>query len=134
MDDVLLAGPDDERCLALDQPITREALRTLVTERQTHLHGAGLRAGGTVALCLPPSLAGITTMLAAWRAGAQVTLLDHRLAAAEISQALSRLTPQFLARPTTLAAGVFRGGLRDAFRERYPATLLGTMYGMTEAG
>lgn len=95
VDDLLLAGPDDERCPALDQPITRETLRSLVTERQTHLHGAGLRAGGTVALCLPPSLAGITTML---------------------------------------AAGVFRGGLRDAFRERYPATLFGNMYGMTESG
>ncbi|MEU7752340.1 class I adenylate-forming enzyme family protein [Micromonospora sp. NPDC049101] len=109
VDNVLLAGPDDECCLVLDQPITRATLRNLVTERQTHLHAAGLRAGGTVALCLPPSLTGITTMLAAWRAGAQVTLLDHRLAAAEISQALSRLTPQFLVRPTTPVAGVFRG-------------------------
>lgn len=73
-------------------------------------------------------------MPAAWRAGVQVTLLDHRLAAAEISPAPSRLTPQFLVRPTTPAAGVFRGGLRAAFRERYPATLFGNMYGMTDVG
>ncbi|MET8528590.1 AMP-binding protein [Micromonospora sp. NPDC005172] len=91
MDD-LLAGPDNECWLILDQSITWAILRNVVTERQTHLHAAGLRAGGTVALRLPPSLAGITTMLAAWRAGAQVTLLDHRLAAAAISLALSRLT------------------------------------------
>jgi hypothetical protein len=64
VDDLLLAGPDDERCLALDQPITRENLRNLVTERQTHLHGAGLRAGGTVALSSgatgPPKIIGRT--------------------------------------------------------------------------
>ncbi|MET8282913.1 AMP-binding protein [Micromonospora sp. NPDC005174] len=90
MDD-LLAGPDNECWLILDQSVTWAILRNLVTERQTHLHAAGLRAGGTVALRLPPSPAGITTMLAAWRAGAQVTLLDHRLAAAAIPLALSRL-------------------------------------------
>src|SRR4051812_45482230 len=67
VDEVLLAGPDDEVCLRLGAPVTRAALRRLVAERQARLESAGLRRGGAVALRLPPSLAYIANLLAAWR-------------------------------------------------------------------
>ena len=81
VDEVLLAGPADQVSLVLDAPVDRALLRTLVAERQRALSEAGLRAGGSVALCLPPSLAFITNLLACWRIGARAMLLDHRLTA-----------------------------------------------------
>ena len=72
VDKYLLAGPDDHVCLTFDQPVTRAALRDLVTERSKELAGAGLSTGGSVSLQLPPSLAYVVNLLAAWRLGAQV--------------------------------------------------------------
>jgi len=94
VDEVLLAGADDQACLHLDQPITRAGLRRMVAERQRALTEAGLRRGGACALCLPPSVAFITNLLAAWRIGAQASLLDHRLTRYEVDTALARLRPQ----------------------------------------
>lgn len=94
VDEVLLAGADDQVCLHLGEPITRAGLRRLVAERQRALADAGLRRGGSVALCLPPSVSFIANLLAAWRTGAQASLLDHRLTAYEVDGALRRLLPQ----------------------------------------
>ena len=47
-----------------------------------------------MAIRLPPSLEYVAVLLAAWRAGAQVSLLDHRLVAREVDNALDRLAPQ----------------------------------------
>lgn len=79
VDDTFLAGPDREVCLSLDRPVDRASLRELVATRQQDLAGADLRPGGTVALQLPPSVAYVVSLLAVWRSGGQVTLLDHRL-------------------------------------------------------
>jgi 3-hydroxy-4-methylanthranilate adenylyltransferase len=94
VDEVLLAGADDQACLNLGEPITRAGLRRMVAERQRVLADAGLRRGGACALCLPPSRAFITNLLAAWRIGAQASLLDHRLTRYEVDAALARLRPQ----------------------------------------
>ncbi len=67
VDEVLLAGPSDEVCLHLEKPVSRAELRWLVTERHRALAEAGLRRGGCVALCLAPSLAFITNVLASWQ-------------------------------------------------------------------
>jgi 3-hydroxy-4-methylanthranilate adenylyltransferase len=75
-------------------PVTRQDLAQLVDERQRELAAAGLRAGGTVSLHVPPSLGYVASLLAAWRLGAQVSLLDHRLSRAEVELALDRLAPQ----------------------------------------
>jgi acyl-coenzyme A synthetase/AMP-(fatty) acid ligase len=72
----------------------RGELRQLVDQQQRELAAAGLAAGGTVSLRLPPSLAFIASLLAAWRLGAQVSLLDHRLAPGEVDRALGSLAPQ----------------------------------------
>ena len=81
VDEVLLAGAADDVCLHLGEPVSRAELRRLVAERHRALAGAGLRRGGSVALCLAPSLAFIANLLASWQIGAQASLLDHRLTA-----------------------------------------------------
>jgi acyl-coenzyme A synthetase/AMP-(fatty) acid ligase len=108
VDRTLFLGQDQETCLTVGGAITRADLRQEVQRRQTVLEGLGLTAGGTVALRLPPSLAYVANLLAAWRIGAQVSLLDHRLTGYEIEQALARLEPQVL----VSAEGALPGGLR----------------------
>jgi 3-hydroxy-4-methylanthranilate adenylyltransferase len=94
VDQFLLNGQDREVCLHMGGPVDRRALRRLVNERQGELAAAGLAAGGTVTLRLPPSLAYVATLLAAWRLGAEASLLDHRLTLAEAERAIDRLAPQ----------------------------------------
>lgn len=96
VDEVLLAGDDGEACFWFGRPVDRGTLRDLVAGQQREMSGAGLAAGGTVSLRLPPSLGYVAALLAAWRIGAQVSLLDHRLTQYEVDRALDRLTPQVL--------------------------------------
>lgn len=99
VDEVLLDGPDTQVCLDLAAPVDRAGLRAAVSEQCEALAAAGLRPGGTLALNLPPSLSYIVTLLAAWRRGAQVTLLDHRLTPYEVDRALERVSPQLVVQP-----------------------------------
>lgn len=96
VDDTLLAGPGRGARLRLGRPVDLDTLRALVADRQAELADLGLRPGGTLALWLPPSLEYVATLLAAWRTGAQVVLLDHRLTRHEVDTALARLRPQIL--------------------------------------
>jgi 3-hydroxy-4-methylanthranilate adenylyltransferase len=109
VDGVLLSGDTADPCLSFDRSIDRGTLRGLVAERQRRLTEAGLAAGGTVALRLPPSLAYVATLLAAWRIGAQVSLLDHRLTEQEVGRALDRVGAQFVVEPTEVAGSRLRG-------------------------
>jgi acyl-coenzyme A synthetase/AMP-(fatty) acid ligase len=108
VDDVLLAGPDQEICLRLGTGIDRATLRAEVAARQETLARLGIGPGGFVALNLPPSLAYIANLFAVWRLGAQVVLLDHRLTPYEVDQTLDRLAPQAVVAPD----GPLTGGLR----------------------
>jgi acyl-coenzyme A synthetase/AMP-(fatty) acid ligase len=108
VDEFLLAGPDDEVCLHLGEPLDRATLRAEVDRRQSVLRGLGLARGGSVALNLPPSLAYVANLLAAWRIGAQVALLDHRLTPYEVEQTTRQLAPQAVVR----SPGPVAGGLR----------------------
>jgi 3-hydroxy-4-methylanthranilate adenylyltransferase len=104
--DELLCGDPGEPCLRMgDTSVTRGELACLVDKQQRVLELSGLRPGGTVTLQLPPSVEYIATLLGAWRAGAQVSLLDHRLVRREVDNALARLAPQVVvtARSTTAA-------------------------------
>ncbi|MFC0530793.1 class I adenylate-forming enzyme family protein [Phytohabitans kaempferiae] len=94
--DYLLAGRDEEECLRLGEPLTRRALRRRVAARATDLRTAGLRAGSSVALHLPPGIEYVESLLAAWTLGAQVALLDHRLTRHEVDAALARVAPQLV--------------------------------------
>jgi acyl-coenzyme A synthetase/AMP-(fatty) acid ligase len=113
VDELLLAGAADDGCLHLGEPVGRAELRRLVTGRGQVLADAGLRRGGTVALCLAPSLAFITNLLAAWRIGAQASLLDYRLTPYEVDAALRRLLPQLVVTAGEQSAGGPLRGFAD---------------------
>ncbi len=105
----LLAGSDDDAALWMGGPVTRGELRGLVDRHADDLAAAGLGAGGTLSLHVPPSLAFVADLLAGWRLGAQVSLLDHRLATREIERALDRLRPQVLVEPVTVSSPAMAG-------------------------
>lgn len=109
IDDILLAGEGREIALRLGRPVSRAELRRLVIEEQERLQAAGLVAGGTLAVRTPPSLACVVAMLAGWRTGAQVALLDHRLTAYEVGKAIARLAPQLVVEPVEEVTGRLRG-------------------------
>ncbi|MEU6582355.1 fatty acid--CoA ligase family protein [Nocardia sp. NPDC046763] len=125
-DELLLAGPGHEICLTLDRDIDRDTLRAHVSAQQKTLMTAGLRPAGTVALHLPPSLAYIAALLAAWRIGAQAMVLDYRLTEHEAERALTALDPQLVVlpdrRPEARLTGYF--GVTPVIRRRAgrPAT------------
>ncbi len=100
VDEVLLAGESGEVCLRFGRDVDRAELGALVADWERRLTDAGLVSGGTVALRLPPSLTYVGALLAAWRCGAQVSLLDHRLTQAEVDRALDRVGAQFVVEAT----------------------------------
>jgi 3-hydroxy-4-methylanthranilate adenylyltransferase len=108
VDDVLLAGPDNDVCVCADGPIDRGGLRRMVAERQSALAALDLREGGSLVLRLPPSMAYVANLLAGWRIGAQVILLDHRLTQFEVDAALERLAPQVVVAPEKIIGGALR--------------------------
>lgn len=109
IDDLLLEGDGRKTALHLGRPVSLAELRRLVADEQERLRAAGLVAGGTLAVRMPPSLACIVAMLAGWRTGAQVALLDHRLTTYEVGKAVARLTPQLVVEPVEEVTGRLRG-------------------------
>ncbi|MDQ3405035.1 MAG: acyl--CoA ligase [Actinomycetota bacterium] len=109
VDDLLLAGPDDQACLRLGDQLDLAALREAVGQAELELRAAGLSVHGTAAIYLPPSLSYVVTVLAVWRIGAQAQVIDHRLTEHELDRALTRLRPQLIIRPVTRAGGALRG-------------------------
>ena len=105
----LLAGDPADICLWIGRPVSRAELGGLVGQHQQQLEAAGLGAGGTVTLHLPPSLAYVASLLAAWKLGAQVSLLDHRLAPREVERALDRLAPQVVVEPGQVTGSPMSG-------------------------
>ncbi|WP_229820103.1 class I adenylate-forming enzyme family protein [Streptomyces abikoensis] len=108
VDETLLSGSSDDVCLVLDHEIDRATLRRAVRDCEALLTQAGLKAGGTAALQLPPSLAYVVHLLAVWRLGVQAVLLDHRLTVPETDRALLTTAPQLLV-STTKAGGALHG-------------------------
>jgi acyl-coenzyme A synthetase/AMP-(fatty) acid ligase len=133
VDEVLLAGPADDVCLHLGEPVSRAELRRLVAERHRALADAGLRRGGSVALCLAPSLAFIANLLASWQIGAQASLLDHRLTQFEVDVALQRLLPQVVVTAERSTGGPLRGFAEIAERVRtYPGQPAATTHAVIQ--
>lgn len=105
----LLSGDPSQDCLTFGRPVQRAELSGLVADQADALRDAGLTAGGTVALRLPPSLTYVAALLAGWSCGAQVSLLDHRLTEAEADRALDRVGAQVVVTGTDVVAGRLRG-------------------------
>jgi acyl-coenzyme A synthetase/AMP-(fatty) acid ligase len=107
VDEVLLAGPDDQLCFSGEAvQLDRAGLRELVADRRARLSAAGLRAGGAAALRLPPSISYVANLLAVWQLGGQAILLDHRLTDFEVDRATERLRPQVIVSPVKVAGGL----------------------------
>ncbi len=106
VDEILLAGPANQVCFRVPEPIDRATLRRLVADRRDRLSAAGLRPGGAAALRLPPSIAYVANLLAVWQLGAQAILLDYRLTDYEVEQARQRLSPQVIVAPLRVAGGL----------------------------
>jgi acyl-coenzyme A synthetase/AMP-(fatty) acid ligase len=133
VDEVLLAGAADDVCLHLEQPVSRAELRQLVAQRHRALADAGLRRGGSVALCLAPSVAFIANLLASWQIGAQASLLDHRLTPHEVDVALRRLLPQLVVTPERSTGGPLRGFAEITERVRgYPGQPAATSHAVIQ--
>ena len=133
VDEVLLAGAADEVCLHLNEPVSRAELVRLVAERHRALADAGLRRGGSVALCLAPSLAFIANLLASWQIGAQASLLDHRFTAYEVDGALQRLLPQVVVTAERSTGGPLRGFAEITERVRtYPGRPAATTHAVIQ--
>ncbi len=115
----LIDGDPEQVCLWIGQPVSRAELRGLVGQHRQQLEAAGLGAGGTVTLHLPPSLTYVAALLAAWQLGAQVSLLDHRLAPGEVERALDRLAPQVVVEPTEVTSSPM-SGYADAVASAQP--------------
>src|SRR6266498_218034 len=133
VDEFLLAGPDNGICICADSPIDRAGLRRMVAERQSRLAAFDLRPGGTLALRLPPSVAYVANLLAGWRIGAQVILLDHRLTQFEVDAALERLAPQVVVAPEEIIGGALRTfvEVRESVH-RYPGSPAGTPHAVIQ--
>lgn len=98
VDGLLLDGPRDEPCLHFGEAVTRGRLRALVADAQRELADQGAGPGGSVALCLPPSVALVTHLLACLRLGAQTTVVDPRLTGPERKAVLASVRPRLLLR------------------------------------
>jgi len=80
VDEVLLAGREDQVCFRVPDIIDRAEL--------------------------PPSIAYVANLLAVWQLGAQAILLDYRLTDHEVEQARRRLSPQLMVAPRRVAGGL----------------------------
>ncbi len=74
---------------------------------------SGVRSASTVALQVPSSFTQLEALLALWTLGAQVMLVDPRLAPAELDALRERCRPQFVVRAAAVGRPV------PPFRERY---------------
>lgn len=92
VDEVLFGGAGGAP-LRLGKAISLDALRRDVAAVEAEVR---VGPGDALALRLPPSPALVCTLLAGWRAGAQVILLDHRLTDHEVTAALELLAPRAL--------------------------------------
>ncbi|AHH95620.1 long-chain fatty acid--CoA ligase [Kutzneria viridogrisea] len=98
VEDLLDRHPDDLPYLVADHVVTHGELREAVAHETALFASAGVGPGSTVALQVPPSFTQVEVLLALWRLGAQVMLIDHRLKPAEVDALRALCRPQFVVR------------------------------------
>ncbi|WP_033289773.1 class I adenylate-forming enzyme family protein [Amycolatopsis jejuensis] len=93
--------------------VSRAALDADSAEEAAVFRAYDIGEGSTVLLQIPPSCTQVEVLLALWRVGAQVLLVDHRLTGAEVDQLRRLCRPQFLVRGGVAGKSVL------GFQERY---------------
>ncbi|HEX6342562.1 fatty acid--CoA ligase family protein [Umezawaea sp.] len=111
--DLLAKGADDAPFLTHRDSVTRGGLRAAVAADARGFAAAGVRRGSTVVLQSPASFTQVQALLALWSLGAQVMLVEPRLAPVELEALRARCRGQFVVR----AGDVGRTPVR--FRERF---------------
>lgn len=97
VDTLFDAHPGALPCLVHgDHPVSRAEVRTAAAMEADVLAGYGIGEGTTVMLRIPPSFTQIEVLLALWRLGAQVMLVDHRLKQSEVDALRAVCHPRFL--------------------------------------
>ncbi|WP_285752306.1 class I adenylate-forming enzyme family protein [Lentzea sp. NBRC 105346] len=108
--------PDDLPYLvAGEQVVTHGEMWDAVSHEAALFSANGIGPGTSVALQVPPSFTQVEVLLALWRLGAQVMLIDHRLKPAEVDALFALCRPQY----TVRAGGP--GWYRLNFRSRHEA-------------
>jgi 3-hydroxy-4-methylanthranilate adenylyltransferase len=110
---LLAKGADDAPFLTHRHTVTRGALRAAVAAEARVFAAQGVRRDSTVVLQSPGSFSQVEALLALWSLGAQVMLVEPRLAPAELEALRVRCRGQFVVRAGNVAKGYVR------FRERF---------------
>jgi 3-hydroxy-4-methylanthranilate adenylyltransferase len=111
--DLLAKGADDTPYLTHKSTVTRGALRDAVASEARVFAALGVRRGSTVVLQSPGSFSQVEVLLALWSLGAQVMLVEPRLAPVELEALRVRCRGQFVVRAGDVGPGYVR------FRERF---------------
>jgi 3-hydroxy-4-methylanthranilate adenylyltransferase len=92
--------------------VSRAEVRSAVAEEAKVFGGFGIGDGSTVLVQVPPSRTQVEVVFALWSLGAQVMLVDHRLAPAEVDALRSLCRPEFTVR--AMAGGRFAMAFQPA--------------------
>ncbi len=104
-----------------EHPMSRGEVRAAVAAEAAVFAGHGVGEGHTVMLQIPPSCTQIEVLLALWRLGAQVMLVDHRLKPSEVAALRSLCHPQFMVGAGTAGRSSLRFEPRyEVVTSRYP--------------
>ncbi|GAA3525896.1 long-chain fatty acid--CoA ligase [Amycolatopsis ultiminotia] len=114
VDDLFAGHPGDLPYLVhARDSVSRAALDAASADEAAVFRACDIGEGSTVLLQIPPSCTQVEALLALWRLGAQVLLVDHRLTATEVDTLRRLCRPQFMVRGGTAGRSVL------GFRERY---------------
>ncbi|HEX6341822.1 class I adenylate-forming enzyme family protein [Umezawaea sp.] len=101
LDELFEAHPGERPYLVHDERVVdRQEVRTSVAAEAKVFSGFGIGDGSTVLVQVPSSRTQVEVVFALWSLGAQVMLVDHRLAPAEVDALRTLCRPEFTVRAT----------------------------------
>ena len=101
LEELFDAHPDDLPYLVHDERVVdRAEVRESVAAEARVFGGFGIGDGSTVLVQVPSSRTQVEVVFALWSLGAQVMLVDHRLAPAEVEALRALCRPEFTVRAT----------------------------------
>jgi 3-hydroxy-4-methylanthranilate adenylyltransferase len=81
-----------------DSTLSRDEVDDGAADEESVFRAFDIGPGSTVLLQVPPSYTLVEALIALWRLGAQVMLVDHRLTPAEVATLRGLCRPQFSVR------------------------------------